>query len=69
MVFDYTYLPDSKSIVVWVNEPIEEETACVFAVDVQSGVVVENAVFVDEKGLQSKLQIKKMQEGRYLLSK
>ena len=69
MVFDYTYLPDSKSIVVWVNEPIEEETACVFAVDVQSGVVVENAVFVDEKGLQSKLQIKRMQVGRYLLSK
>lgn len=69
MVFDYTYLPDSKSIVVWVNEPIEEETACVFAVDVQSGVAVENAIFVDEKGLQSKLQIKKMQEGRYLLSK
>ena len=69
MVLDYTYLPDSKSIVVWVNEQIEEETACVFAVDVQSGVAVENAIFVDEKGLQSKLQIKKMQEGRYLLSK
>lgn len=69
MVFDYTYLHDSKSIVVWVNEQIEEETACVFAVDVQSGVAVENAIFVDEKGLQSKLQIKKMQEGRYLLVK
>lgn len=69
MVFDYTYLHDSKSIVVWVNEQIEEETACVFAVDVQSGVAVENAFFVDEKGLQSKLQIKKMQEGRYLLVK
>ena len=69
MVFDYTYLHDSKSIVVWVNEQIEEETACVFAVDVQSGVAVENAFFVDKKGLQSKLQIKKMQEGRYLLVK
>lgn len=69
MSFDYTYLPDRKSVVVWVNEPIEDAAACIFAVDVQTDIAIEEAIFVDAMGRQSKLQIRKQQEGRYLLLK
>ena len=69
MSFDYTYLPERKSVVVWVNKPIDTESACVFAVDAQSGVTIEEAIFVDATGQQSQLQIRKQQEGRYLLLK
>lgn len=69
MSFDYTYLPDRKSVVVWVNEPIEDAAACIFAVDVQTDIAIEEAIFVDAMGRQSKLQIQKKQERRYLLLK
>lgn len=69
MSFNYTYLPDRKSVVVWINEPVEDIAACIFAVDIQSGSTLEEAIFVDEKGFQSKMQIKNIQKGRYLLSK
>ena len=69
MSFDYTYLPDRKSVVVRINEPVEDTAACIFAVDIQSGSTLEEAIFVDEKGFQSKMQIKNIQKGRYLLSK
>lgn len=69
MSFDYTYLPDRKSVVVRINEPVEDTAACIFAVDIQSGSKLEEAIFVDEKGFQSKMQIKNIQKGRYLLSK
>lgn len=69
MSFDYTYLPDRKSVVIWVNEPIEDAAACIFAVDVQTDIAIEEAIFVDAMGRQSKLQIQKKQERRYLLLK
>lgn len=69
MSFNYTYLPDRKSVVVWINEPVEDIAACIFAVDIQSCSTLEEAIFVDEKGFQSKMQIKNIQKGRYLLSK
>lgn len=69
MSFDYTYLPDRKSVVVWVNEPIDDAAACIFAVDVQTDIAIEEAIFVDATGQQSQLQIRKQQEGRYLLLK
>lgn len=69
MSFDYTYSPDNKSVVVWANEPIADTAACIFAVDIQSDIAIEEAIFVDATGQQSKLQIQKMQEGRYLIQK
>jgi hypothetical protein len=69
MSFDYTYSPDNKSVVVWANEPIADTAACIFAVDIQSDIAIEEAIFVDATGQQFKLQIQKMQEGRYLIQK
>ena len=69
MSFDYAYSPDNKSVVVWANEPIADTAACIFAVDIQSDIAIEEAIFVDATGQQSKLQIQKMQEGRYLIQK
>lgn len=67
MQFDYTYLPDSQTLVVWLNQPVEDQSACIFAVDMQAGVSVEEAIFVNATGRQSRLHIQPTQEGRYLL--
>jgi hypothetical protein len=67
--FDYVNEAEQDTTVYIPNEPIADTAACIFAVDIQSDIAIEEAIFVDATGQQSKLQIQKMQEGRYLIQK